>query len=569
MLLACAIAVSPNLADADLWGHVLYGSDTLSGGISPTATYSFTASGYSWINHENLSEIVLAIVANVGGGMGLMTMKCLLGLVVIGLVLHAGRKSNVSRMIRCIVSLLVSVNLAYHWSVRPQIFSYTLFAVLIGLVSYSFSGWEGSWQLPWFRRLARAHPGDFPKYNSGRMRCLWWAVPLMSVWANTHGGFVAGFCIYTVLLLCRSVEALCRWGHQAWGLVRRFALMILAAGLATLVNPYGPGLHWWLFNSLGQPRPEIAEWHPPELFSWLTLPLLVIASIWLLTLVFSRRQLDFSQLVILSFTLWQCFLHQRHVPFFAILFGYWVSPHVESLWRRLHKTKVEVSLDSEMKPAIRRVVITALCFGILLLVGQLAGRLKSLNVKRDVYPVAALQYMHDMNLHGNLVVTYNWAQYAIAAFGSDQRMRVGFDGRFRTCYPQSIVDMHFDFILGNGSREHRWRGLESPPFQADRVLRFRDPDLVLVNRQQAHSLEILKRHRTDWALLYQDQLAQLWGRSNQFDNSCHANFLPEQRRNITDAIQTGFVSWPALPTRIQHVQAIAELPIDIDTSNGS
>ena len=80
-----------------------------------------------------------------------------------------------------------------------------------------------------------------------------------------------------------------------------------------------------------------------------------------------------------------------------------------------------------MKPAIRRVVITALCFGILLLVGQLAGRLKSLDVKRDVYPVAALQYMHDMNLHGNLVVTYNWAQYAIAAFGSDHRMRVGFD----------------------------------------------------------------------------------------------------------------------------------------------
>ena len=42
-LLTCAVAMSPAAADSDLWGHVQYGRDALSDGISPTTTYSFTA----------------------------------------------------------------------------------------------------------------------------------------------------------------------------------------------------------------------------------------------------------------------------------------------------------------------------------------------------------------------------------------------------------------------------------------------------------------------------------------------------------------------------------------------
>ena len=34
VLLACAVAVSPNLADPDLWGHVRYGLDVFEDGLS-------------------------------------------------------------------------------------------------------------------------------------------------------------------------------------------------------------------------------------------------------------------------------------------------------------------------------------------------------------------------------------------------------------------------------------------------------------------------------------------------------------------------------------------------------
>jgi hypothetical protein len=63
VLLAAGVALSLNVADPDLWGHVQYGRDALAHGLPKTTTYSYVAEGYPWINHEIVAEYVLAIVA--------------------------------------------------------------------------------------------------------------------------------------------------------------------------------------------------------------------------------------------------------------------------------------------------------------------------------------------------------------------------------------------------------------------------------------------------------------------------------------------------------------------------
>ena len=552
ILLSCAMALSPNLADADLWGHVQYGQDAFRDGIARTTTYSFTADGHPWINHEHLSELILAGVASLGGGAALMVMKCLLGMIVIGLIVRAARQQQAGVVATCVVALLVSVTMTYHWSVRPQIFSFLLFALLIALVNWAFDGWQGKWHLPVIRQAARAGPPTTLTYDRWRMRCLWLAPLIFFVWANTHGGFVAGWCIYTLLLGCRAIEVLVRRGRGGWGVVRRLALMALVAGLATMVNPYGPGLQQWLLHSLTMPRPEIAEWHPPELLSLLTLPLLLTTGLWFLSICGSRKPLDFAQLVVVSVTLWQALEHQRHVPFFVILFGFWAVPHVQSLLDRLRRDAPDVPLGSDMSPVMQRAFAGALMLALILLGARLYGRLHELQVRKDAFPVEAMQYMADRDLRGNLVVTYNWAQYAIAAFctneaAHDPRMRVGADGRFRTCYPTSLLDMHFDFILGKGGPQHRWRSPDSPPFDPSAILAFKDPDLVLISTRQVHATAVMREQGSDWVLLYRDELAELWGQGSRFGNPTHPQFVPEQDRLITERPQIGHVSWPALP----------------------
>ena len=546
-LLTCAVALSPNPADPDLWGHVQYGKDALAAGLPATTTYSYSAVGYRWINHENLAEVLLAVGSDHLGPIGMLWVKCLLGVGVIGLIMARASRQGVGKVSLSVVALLVSVNLSYFWSMRPQLLSFVYLALLIYLLSWCFSGWEGRCHMPWLRGR-HDEPGEI-NYSSRRMRCLWLAPILFFFWANTHGGFVAGYCIFLAYLGMRGFEAYLSAGKSSFGLLRRFTMMGAAAGLGTLINPYGPRLHLWLLESLRVPRPEILEWHAPDLTSTTMIPVWLIMFTWFAVMLLSQRSRDVTHLTILTITLWQSLEHVRHIPFFAIPFGFWIAPHVDSVLRRFNVVSNVSNFGTDISPRMRNGFVAVLGLAFLLLGYRLYDRLSDMPVKRSEYPVSAFQFLADQQLHGNLVVTYNWAQYAIAAFGSetsqDEGIRVSFDGRFRTCYPQEVVDMNFDFVLGD--LEPRYRGKHSPPFDDQAVLSFGAPDLVLLNRRQPHGVNVMFRNRESWALLYQDEIAQIWGRRSRFDDPTQADYIPDGSRNISDDEQVGTVTWPAMP----------------------
>lgn len=553
MLLACAVALSANEADPDLWGHVQYGRDALADRSLPeTATYCFTAAGYRWINHENLSELLLAIGADTIGPIGLQLVKCLAGLIVVGVVMRHAFRQGVGLLAACLVSLLVAVNVANHWFMRPQLLSYTYYTLMIALLAWCFQGWEGQWRL-WLPRAAAGQQPAALVYSTRRLRYLWLAPVLFVLWANSHGGFVAGLCIYIAYLSCRAVEALVCRGRAGWGLVARLALMIAAAALATLINPYGPGLHRWMLRALGTPRPEIVEWWPPDLTALTALPLWLIMITFVASLLLTRRSRDFTHVVLLGITLWQSLEHQRHIPFFAIMFGFWMPRHVQSLLQRFHLVHAESALSAGMSRSLRWAFAGGLCLAYILMIGRLYPRLSDMPVERERFPVSAIQYMADHQLQGKLVVTYNWAQYVIAAFGAkspgEDGTTVSFDGRFRTCYPQEIVDMHFDFVLGDLGPAIRRRSPNSPPPDGHRTLEFGQPDLVLISRLQTNAPYVMNQHRDQWVLLYQDGLAQVWGRAAKYADPQSPQYVPTQQRLITDEPQIGSVTWPALPTR--------------------
>ncbi len=552
--LGCAMAMAPSVTGPDLWGHVQYGRDVLADGEIPaTTTYSFTAQGYRWINHENLAEILLAVGADTIGATGLAITKCLLSLFVIVLILWNARRQGAGVMTASAVALLVAVNLAFHWSVRPQLLSYVYFTLLVVLLNWCFRGWRGQWHLPTIKIGSGEVKQADLQYSHRRMRLLWLASILFLFWANSHGGFVAGYCLYVAYLSCRTLEVIVQKGRDGLGMVRRLILMIVVAGLATLVNPYGPGLHRWLLESLTTPRPEIIEWAAPELWTLDSVKLWLLVGLFVASLAMIGRRYDFTHMVLMLLTLWQSLEHQRHLPFFAILFGFWMPRHVELLFRQLRISRDDEQFDTELSPVMRRLVLGGVCGALVLLGGRLYFRVSDLKVDRASYPVAAMQYIEDRGLSGRMVVSYNWAQYVIAAFGAesadDHGIQVAFDGRFRTCYPQEIVDMHFDLLQGDGSPTQRWRSPNSPPVDGGRVLKFKEPDLVLLNRFQPHSTKVMQEHRDQWTLLYQDGLAQLWGKRSKYDEPHSAGFIQPSDRIINNDEQTGYASWPAMPIR--------------------
>ena len=139
VLAACAMAMSNNLAEPDLWGHVQYGRDAMRSGLSRTATYTYTAEGTPWINHEVLSEYLLAVGVDTIGVSGLLIAKCGLGLLVMSLVLSCGLRKGLSPFAAYFMAILTATNLTFFWVLRPQLFLLArLFRFVVGAVELVF-----------------------------------------------------------------------------------------------------------------------------------------------------------------------------------------------------------------------------------------------------------------------------------------------------------------------------------------------------------------------------------------------------------------------------------------------
>ncbi|MCA9030440.1 MAG: hypothetical protein KDA66_06495 [Planctomycetaceae bacterium] len=557
--------VTLNEADSDLWGHVLYGKEFLRDGHIPmTSTWTFTAVGHPWVNHENLAEIMMAYADAWGGAAGLLLLKSMTTLLLLGVVAWRLLARKCHPVTVGTVLLVLGVAIAFHWHFRPQIFGYACFACMLALFDWVYSGWAGDWWLNlqtgereqsdetttdsksnWWTHVA----SELPEYSPLRMKFLYLLIPLGIVWVNTHGSFAAGLCIAIAYLGLRSIETLSLWRWSGWGRVRRFMLMATGGVVATFFNPYGPKLLFWLTKSVFTPRPEINDWKPVFEYPDAAIGFWMMVGISVIALARSRR-FDFTHTVLLALLAWQGASHIRHIVLFAVAWAFWMSYPIDTAIKAFIEDLKENSPQPLAPPPRNSPAFTYLLSGWMLFVGWSTWpRVTELRVNQGKYPVSAMQFIANNRLNGRMVITFNWAQYALGYFAAtDMPSTVAIDGRLRTCYPQEVIDIYFDFILGSGTQQ-RYRSPNSPPLDPTRALTYESPELILISREQAESIEVLEQHSDDWALLYQDSLAQIWGRRDVFGNPESPRYFPEFNRQITNEPQEGYVSWPAMPVR--------------------
>lgn len=541
LILGCAIPLAINIVDPDLWGHVKYGQDWIEEGeLHRTTTHSYTAEGYPWVNHENLAELTFAYAYEHIGLYPMLAAKCLWGLAILSVMAWLARRQGVHAITTWVLLLIVAYNLQAFFPMRPQLLSFGWFTAIMVCCHLAFE------------RVA----------EGGRVRLGWLlAVPPMMVgWVNSHGGFALGLAVTGVLLWGRMMELLLRRGWSSWRDQLNIAIVGLACLAATLVNPYGTGLLEWMAAALGKPRPEITEWaplrpHHPMFAVFVTLNVIAVAS-----LLLTRARRDWTHVVILALTCWQAWAHLRHIAFFALMCGLWLPVHFQSALAALrHRKRADQDEAAEAATPARRLAPPvwmkwAAAVGVLAGVGAeswaLGNRLTDFPVWRSQFPVDALQYMVDHRMRGKLVVNFNWAQYAIAALSPE--VKVGFDGRFRTCYPQSVIDMHFDFLLG-GHKGLRYRAPDSGPLDGTKVLSYMEPDMVLIDSRYGDCVaimhELAEADAPEWTLLYSNQMSELYGRTSKYADPASPHFIPPDERKPNEKVLEARFQWPALPDR--------------------
>jgi hypothetical protein len=360
--------------------------------------FSQTRYGEPWFNQSWLSQIVLYGVYTALGDAGLALYTAVLAVAGMAFV-YPQMRANA--LVNAFVMVLAAAAAAVFWTARPQMMSFFLSAVVLYLLWLFFE-----------RGIDRL-----------------WVIPaLMILWANLHGGFAIGFILMVLSLLGEFL----RWAFEdipetrgaaersrvLWRRLapaRRIAVVGLVSAVAVSVNPYGPEMLLYPFQtvSIGVLRAFIQEWASPNFHQPQTWPF-----IWLLlgTLVFvglSPRRLGWRDGVMVAGTAYSALLAGRNVATFAIVAAPVLATHLDD-W--LTGAGVRFRLDRQPEG-----IMLALNWTLLLLV-LLAGALRIATTlapsaiaeeKETWLPVAAADYLEAADLPGPIFNSYNWGGYLI------------------------------------------------------------------------------------------------------------------------------------------------------------
>ena len=229
------------LKDPGVGWHLRAGHLMLDTGTLPrTDPFSFTAEGRPWIDYYWGFQIVSAAVERLGG-LPLVATAWMLVYACIPFVLYRNAvRGGASPLAALLVLPVAHTVLLSHALARPHAVTYLCFAILVGRLADVEAG----------RRAART---------------LWWIPLLALVWANMHGGFVAGLAAVAIVAIATALGPVVAKEAPAWTLARAFAVLLVVMALATIVNPYGLDLHAQAITHVSAPSTgRFAEFRSPD-----------------------------------------------------------------------------------------------------------------------------------------------------------------------------------------------------------------------------------------------------------------------------------------------------------------
>ncbi len=277
------------LETQDLYYHIVVGRWTLDHlAIPDRGLFSGSLPDAPWLAHEWLSSVVSAILYDQSGWNGLVVAAALTLAGAVGLVAYeVGRTAGPIPALACaLLTWGLSLN---HLRARPHMATLLLFAI-------------------WLAAHVRARATE-------RTPSLW-LLPAMTLWANLHGGFLAGLG-FTALFAgeaafdANSLSEAARRGLR-WG------LFLVAAIGAAAITPHGlAGLAFPLrLASMSTALAGIREWAPssldnnPTLIVWLLIALFI-------SLQFTLR-LRATRVVMILVLIYAAFAHVRHTDLLAV-----------------------------------------------------------------------------------------------------------------------------------------------------------------------------------------------------------------------------------------------------------
>ena len=185
LLLAAVILVvsAKDIAEPDVWWHMQNAKYLLTTHSFPSRdTYSFTAAGSPWLDHEWLSEIPLYLGYRAAGLRGLLLVYATVLVLIFALVFYRCLRAGADAANGALAILLAILLGEVSFGPRTILFGWLCMAALLVLLDR-------------FRETGRG---------------LWWCPPLFALWVNLHGSWVFGIAVLAIFVVCGLAQG--DWG---------------------------------------------------------------------------------------------------------------------------------------------------------------------------------------------------------------------------------------------------------------------------------------------------------------------------------------------------------------------
>jgi hypothetical protein len=382
--------------------------------------------------------------------------------------LTAGLRRVVRAPLAFVGGLVAAAVGSIHWLARPHVFTF-LFLVLLLIA------------LERHRRHGR-----------------WWALlvvpPLMLVWANTHGAFIAGL----VLVALYGLGALLD-GNRRRFLVLLGLLAVLAA--VVMVHPSGPGLILNSLDYLGERwmvnltmEYQSPDFHDVRMWPFAALLLGVLVLGWR-----GRRRRSWTAPMVMGVWAMFALYAARNVPLFALVAVWFLAIELDAL---LRESSFGISEELSRIALIERrtwgwpTALIAVLLGVGLTAGGVAVDPEGLGNELDAgsFPVAALDSLESALPEGPMFNEMLWGGYLLYRLWPERR--VFFDGQ--TDFYGEELSREYVQVLSGGAR---W----------GEILEKYGVRWVLVRPTRA--LTKLLEASPTWERIYADPVAAMWIRS--------------------------------------------------------
>lgn len=331
-VLTCTSLSVRLLGDAGIGWHIRTGQQILATHAVPRVDpFSSVMRGKTWFAWEWLYDVIVGAFDRWAGLNGVVWFTAVVIASVFASTFRLLLRRGTNMFVALVLLLLAASASMIHFLARPHVLSWLFTLAWFWILDSSESD---------CLQADSAGPSATRSSPTGRRR-LWLLPLLMLVWVNVHGGFLVGFILLAIYWLSAVWYAIrlkedkfaeflakLRWRAQA----RSLTAVGFAAGVASLVNPYGWKLHAHIYRYLTNRflMEHIDEFQSPNFHgvAQRCFAILVLAAMF--ALASRARTVRISEGLVILFALYSGLYASRNIPVSSLLLALVIGPLLSS-----------------------------------------------------------------------------------------------------------------------------------------------------------------------------------------------------------------------------------------------